>query len=588
MVSLTQVQEVPPKNMILLVGPPGAGKSIFCQQAVLQTLPLDKPVIYVTTEYGPSRVEDALKEAGLQEFEPGLLHYVDAYNETVGVSVSDRSDAVHADCNDLSSIDIAISKLHERIGKKHVLLVFDSLTSPYLFSGSEFLRFMRESLSRYAAKGNAVLTCIDEGCGKSEDLVAMMSLANGVIKIEMKKDKQVLDVMKHPKVKPTKIEVIIEPERIGLPPKEFWSQNATETITRTIQGKAEFSIGRKVGDFVNIFWPNLAFWSGMPWDPKRFPALIYEVNKKHGAGMKEAFSLLPWYKRLAFKLLLPKNFSKTKDMKKMSKMTQSMEQVRYGIIKYAEELSKMDEHYFRIHESSECWIFRNVGATMASVFPPIIAGICEGLESWRGLEREWNVIETKCVGLGDPCCEFKLFPRENGELNEFLEKDSSAIKKIHDRLMTRLMGFLLEGKALVERPRLGSDAQLRLIAGVMGIPIMAGERYRMAWRMGGAKVGKEVGQGLTDAGISEDEAVKRILQLLEYCKVGELSKAETIRIKENCESIWVKGYAPKWKEPCCFFTTGFLNGFFSAVKNQHVKETKCIAMGDPYCEWEFS
>jgi hypothetical protein len=29
------------------------------------------------------------------------------------------------------------------------------------------------------------------------------------------------------------------------------------------------------------------------------------------------------------------------------------------------------------------------------------------------------------------------------------------------------------------------------------------------------------------------------------------------------------------------------NGFFSAVKNQHVKETKCIAMGDPYCEWEF-
>ena len=32
----------------------------------------------------------------------------------------------------------------------------------------------------------------------------------------------------------------------------------------------------------------------------------------------------------------------------------------------------------------------------------------------------------------------------------------------------------------------------------------------------------------------------------------------------------------------------FLNGFFTAVKNQHVKETKCIAMGDPFCEWEFT
>ena len=73
---------------------------------------------------------------------------------------------------------------------------------------------MRESLSRYAAKGNAVLACIDEGCGKSEDLVAMMSLSNGVIKTEMKKDKQLFDVIKHPKVRPTTIEVTIEPERI--------------------------------------------------------------------------------------------------------------------------------------------------------------------------------------------------------------------------------------------------------------------------------------------------------------------------------------------------------------------------------------
>jgi predicted hydrocarbon binding protein len=57
---------------------------------------------------------------------------------------------------------------------------------------------------------------------------------------------------------------------------------------------------------------------------------------------------------------------------------------------------------------------------------------------------------------------------------------------------------------------------------------------------------------------------------------------ETLRIVQNCESFMTKA-----EEPSCHFTTGFFNGFFSAVKNQHVKETKCIAMGDPYCEWEF-
>jgi predicted hydrocarbon binding protein len=338
----------------------------------------------------------------------------------------------------------------------------------------------------------------------------------------------------------------------------------------------------------------------MLWDPKRFPMMVYEMNKEDGPAMFKLMkenkavkrALFPFPKSL-FLRFMPKSFSKVKDMKKLAKgldrdLPGGPKQERAGIMEYLEDASKTDEHYFRMYESSECWGFENVGTTMLSYSPPIVAGSIKAFESWRGLERDWNVIETKCVGLGDPYCEFKLVPRENGELNEFLEKDSSAIKKIHDRLMTRLMGFLLEGKALVERPRLGSDAQLRLIAGVTGIPIMAGERYRMAWRMGGAKVGKEVGEHLIEAGIKDDEAVKRILNFLEYCKVGELSKGETIRIKENCESIWVKGYAPKWKEPCCFFTTGFLNGFFSAVKNQHVKETKCIAMGDPYCEWKFS
>jgi KaiC/GvpD/RAD55 family RecA-like ATPase len=106
-----------PRNMVLLVGPPGSGKSTFCQQAILKSLAVDRPIIYVTTEYGPSEAEKALKEQGLSKVEAGMLNYVDAYNQTVGVVFSDRLDTVYADCNDLSSIDIAILKLTERIGR---------------------------------------------------------------------------------------------------------------------------------------------------------------------------------------------------------------------------------------------------------------------------------------------------------------------------------------------------------------------------------------------------------------------------------------------------------------------------------------
>jgi len=205
MVSLAQLQEVPPKSMILLVGAPGSGKSTFCQQVALQSLAMDRPIIYVMTEYDPSKAEASLREKGLGKIEPGLINFVDAYNETVGVSVSERPDTVHADCNDLSSMDIAISKLTNRLGKKDILLVFDSLTSPYLFNGSEILRFMKQTLSQFAAKGNAVLACMDTGCGKEEDLGAMMSMTDGIIRMDMKENSRIITVVKHPKVAPAKI-----------------------------------------------------------------------------------------------------------------------------------------------------------------------------------------------------------------------------------------------------------------------------------------------------------------------------------------------------------------------------------------------
>ncbi|MBA7645182.1 hypothetical protein ES703_52935 [subsurface metagenome] len=284
---------------------------------------------------------------------------------------------------------------------------------------------------------------------------------------------------------------------------------------------------------------------------------------------------------------LPRSFSKVKDMKKISKLTRGgpygmgAQGERSGTIEYLEDISKTDEHYFRVYENSDCWGFENVGDIMASHLPPAMAGWCKGFEKGG---REWNAVETKCIGLGDPYCEFKFVPGEIDELKASLEKDSSVVERIHERLMERLMGFLLDGKPLVDRPRLGSEVHVHVACHAMGFPHL-GERYRMAQRMGGAKTGKEVGERLMKAGIGEDGAINRVIDFMNYCKVGKVTIGETIRIKENCESLRTKLFTTI-KEPSCYFTTGFLNGLFSAVKNQHVREIRCIVAGDPCCEWE--
>jgi predicted hydrocarbon binding protein len=63
---------------------------------------------------------------------------------------------------------------------------------------------------------------------------------------------------------------------------------------------------------------------------------------------------------------------------------------------------------------------------------------------------------------------------------------------------------------------------------------------------------------------NEEEAISRLLDFLEYCKVGKLTLGETIKMRESCER-----FGMKTKEPSCYFTTGFLNGFFSAIKKSN-------------------
>jgi len=578
--SLAEIQEVPKGNLILLTGPPGAGKSYFCHQIVLNHMAAGRPIIFVTTEQSPAGIIGLLGETGIGEPTLEAVNFVDAFTETVGLTCTQRSDTVCANCADLNSLSIAITKLQERTGQKGTLLAFDSLTSPYLFNGVEVAKFMRLFLCKFAAEGNSVLALVDEGCGKEEDLGAMMSVADGILRMEIRENSRIINVVKHPKVAPTKIETPMTWSP-ALTARAFDPKVLRRIWESSFSARPGQAMRTEVGDFVNMFWRSLAFWSGMLWDPKRLPTIAYDFDKQIHTGVGEVMFLAPWRMRLLLKLFIPKNFSDVRDMKKLLSrfLLKGMEESGHGIWEYVAETSRKHEHYFRIYENVDCWGFDDVGARLGSLSMGGISGMLQAFEKEK---REWSVVETKCIGLGAPHCEFRMVPEETGELKDALGSiDSSVVEKVHDRLMEQLMGFLVHGKPLPERPRLGSRITFNRFMAVTSGSALCSERYRMAIRMGGAKVGKEVGEHLMNAGLEEDEVIRRIIDFMDYCKAGKVTVGETIRMRENCEAFGLEA-----EQPCCFFTTGFLNGLFSVVKNQRVREMKCIAAGDPYCEWE--
>ena len=575
--SLAEIEEAPRKSLTLVVGPPGAGKSTFCYQMVLNGIAAERPVIFATTEQSPSGITGLLREKGLGE--SMTLSFVDAFAKTVGLATPERADTIDANCEDLNSISMAIAKLQEKIGKRDILLAFDSLTSPYLFNKEEVFRFIRLFLAKFAAEGNSVVALMDEGCGKEEDLGAMMSVADGIIRMEIKENSRIINVVKHPRVKPSKIETPMT-WNPAIYQERFDPRLMRRIWEASFIQRAGEALRTKVGDLVNMYWRNLALWGSMLWDPKRGPAMIYEFEKEMHARSMEMMSHAPWRMRLFMKLFMPKSFSEVKHMKKFaSYISKASEGMGEGIWEYLAEPSRKDEHYFRLHENSSCWTFDNVGARLCFHGIGAIAGM---LKAFEKEEREWNGVETKCIGMGDPYCEFKFVPWETNELKDFLESiDSSIVEKIHNRLIEQLTDYLVHGKPLLERPKLESGVAFSQIFLISSLPALVSERYRMALRMGGAKAGKEIGERLMETGMKEDEVIRRVVDFMEYCRVGKIASGETVRIEENCESFGLET-----GEPSCNFTTGFLNGLFSAVKNRHVRETKCIAAGDPYCEWE--
>jgi hypothetical protein len=164
----------------------------------------------------------------------------------------------------------------------------------------------------------------------------------------------------------------------------------------SMKGKA---VRKEVRDFVDLFWPNLAHWSCMLWDPQGFPTMLYEMNKYESATAKEAIPALPGGMRLAFKAFLslqsrglfwPRSLGKVRDRKRMlwSPPFKSAETERSGIVEYLEDASKTDEHTFRNLRKLRLRRIREDRCFHGFPYPCHVRRFLrDGGEPWEGVER---------------------------------------------------------------------------------------------------------------------------------------------------------------------------------------------------------
>jgi predicted hydrocarbon binding protein len=178
-----------------------------------------------------------------------------------------------------------------------------------------------------------------------------------------------------------------------------------------------------------------------------------------------------------------------------------------------------------------------------------------------------------------------LTPNNYEAVTQNLQQNGQTVEAIHNRLMDLATKYLIESSPLPDRPRMGTGVHLHPAFHALGFPHLAGPRYRMAQRMGGTRTGRALAQWLVQKGKTSEEALEACLHLIDHCKAGVPKQGHTVRIYENVESLRTR-YMTQIREPSCYFTTGFLSGIYAELFDHRVREVKCFAAENEYCEWE--
>ncbi|ALV63626.1 Circadian clock protein KaiC [Thermococcus sp. 2319x1] len=123
---------IPERNVVLLSGGPGTGKTIFSQQFLWNGLQMDEPGIYVALEEHPVQVRQNMAQFGwdVKPYEEqGMFAMVDAFTAGIGKSKEYEKYIVH-DLTDIREFVDVLRQAIKDINAKRV--VVDSVTTLYI------------------------------------------------------------------------------------------------------------------------------------------------------------------------------------------------------------------------------------------------------------------------------------------------------------------------------------------------------------------------------------------------------------------------------------------------------------------------
>ena len=181
----------PDSSSILLIGPPGCGKSTLAQQFIFEGLKNSQPALFVTLDISPTDVLENMKRFG--SFSKDKLRFIDAYSWRFG-KTDDKSAVTNL--GNINELNIMISEVIETLNSSPVKRnVFDSISTLLLYADPALVvKFIPVVIAKMRESHYTQLFILEEGVHDEKTVTTLNYIADGVIEFKLEEDKRFLRI----------------------------------------------------------------------------------------------------------------------------------------------------------------------------------------------------------------------------------------------------------------------------------------------------------------------------------------------------------------------------------------------------------
>ncbi len=180
---------LPHGTSIVLVGPPGSGKTTFCLQLALEAINNNQDALYLSTENTPSTIINQARGFGLyipENPKDTQIQFIDAYSWRIGMQKDPFAISRISNPGNLNEVNLIITD-QAKLLKQGSLIVIDSISGLSLAAPDEqrIRTFVHSLAQRISTLGKILILIIEDQAHDSRLITNLRSLVQGSIQTKV-------------------------------------------------------------------------------------------------------------------------------------------------------------------------------------------------------------------------------------------------------------------------------------------------------------------------------------------------------------------------------------------------------------------